>query len=404
MEKMARGFWLRIRTGLNSGVRYRITRAGVFFVLTALVLGLAAFISGNNLLFLVLATMLATLLISGFVSRLSLAGLELEFSFPDHISARTPVAAQIRVRNTKWLLPSFSIHLTGVPPSVFSSNFYFPMIPAKSRLEETVEVVFGRRGRHQEDSFQFSTRFPFGFTERRVQVRLPREVLVYPCLEARPGFVELVGEVQGEMEARQRGRGHDFYRIRPYESLESARHVDWKATAHTGELQVREFAREQEPLVEIVLDLDVKQEQKEWFENAVECCAYLAWRVLLREARVRFRTQRFDVTVPAEGDVYTILKYLALVSPLPDKGAIEPSDEDSYLVVFTSHRERLEEAGWQNALVLGPDSLPFRGERPDDPRAGADLDHGGRKAGRRDAGARDGGRSGRDRQGSRRQS
>ena len=44
------------------------------------------------------------------------------------------------------------------------------------------------------------------------------------------------------MEMIQRGRGHDFYRIRPYETLESARHVDWKATAHTRDLQVREYA------------------------------------------------------------------------------------------------------------------------------------------------------------------
>jgi len=257
MEAMPRGYWLRIRSELNSSVRYRITRAGLLYVLTTLLLGLAAFLSGNNLLFLLLAAMLATLLISGLVSRLSLAGLQLEFDLPEHISARRPVAARIRVGNSKWLLPSFSIRLTGIPPSAFARPIYFPVIPARSRLEETVTVVFGRRGRHREESFQFATRFPFGFSERRVVVKLPREILVYPCLDPLAGFDELTGEIQGELEARQRGRGHDFYRIRPYEPLESARHVDWKATAHTGELQVREFARETEPLVEIVLDLDV---------------------------------------------------------------------------------------------------------------------------------------------------
>jgi len=44
-------------------------------------------VSANNLLFLILATMLATLLVSGFISRLCLAGLELDLLLPEHISA-----------------------------------------------------------------------------------------------------------------------------------------------------------------------------------------------------------------------------------------------------------------------------------------------------------------------------
>ena len=400
---MPHGYWLRIRRELHSNVRYRVTRAGVLYVLTTLLLGLAAFFSANNLLFLLLAAMLATLLISGFVSRLSLAGLELEFELPEHICARRPVAARIRVSNSKWLLPSFSIRLIGIPPSAFARPIYFPVIPAKARLEETVAVVFGRRGRHREESFQFATRFPFGFSERRVLVSLPREVLVYPCLDPLPGFDELAGEVQGELEARQRGRGHDFYRIRPYEPLESARHVDWKATAHTGELQVREFARETEPLVEIVLDLDVGPADREWFETAVQCSAYLAWRVLLREARVRFRTQEFDLAAPAEGDVYTILKYLALVEPRPGCGAIEPSDEESFPVLFTPNRARFEDAGWHGALLLAPDNLALScpGAGPD--RAGADLHHRGRDARGRDPGPDHGPESGADSPAARRQ-
>lgn len=384
---MARPYWPRVRREFHSNVRYRITRAGVFFALTTLLLALAAFFSANNLLFLLLAAMLATLLISGFVSRLTLAGLELDFELPEHICARRPVAARIRVSNSKWLLPSFSIRLIGIPPSAFASPIYFPVIPAKSRLEETVTVVFGRRGRHREESFQFATRFPFGFSERRVLVSLPREVLVYPCLDPVPGFDELAGEIQGELEARQRGRGHDFYRIRPYEPLESARHVDWKATAHTGELQVREFARETEPLVEIVLDLDAGPAQADWFEAAVECSAYLAWRVLLREARVRFRTQEFDLAVPAEGDVYTILKYLALVERRPGCGAIKPSDEESFPVVFTPDPARFDDAGRHGALVLTSDRLarPRLGAEPG--RGDADLDHRDRDAHRREPGA-----------------
>ena len=61
-----------------------------------------------------LAAMLATLLISGLVSRLCLAGLELDFLAPEHIPAGRGVPGQLFVRNTKWLTPSFSVRVEAV--------------------------------------------------------------------------------------------------------------------------------------------------------------------------------------------------------------------------------------------------------------------------------------------------
>ena len=55
--------------------------------------------------------MMALLLVSGFISRLVLSGLELELLLPEHVSARMPTAARVRIRNLKWLTPSFSIEL-----------------------------------------------------------------------------------------------------------------------------------------------------------------------------------------------------------------------------------------------------------------------------------------------------
>jgi len=190
-------------------------------------------------------------------------------------------------------------------------------------------------------------------------VSLRRGVIVYPCLDPQPGFDDLVSSVSGEIEAHQRGRGHDFYRIRPYEPLESARHVDWKATAHAGELQVREFAREQDPLIEIFLDLDVGARHRDWFEKAVECCAFLVWRVSIREARIRFRTQEFDCFVPEEGDVHQVLRYLALVPPREISRVVEPTDAEAYQVVFSARRDAILETDWRDALVLGPEDFPF---------------------------------------------
>lgn len=349
-----------IRWELVRRIRYRVTSGGLLFVLAILLVGFGAVISANNLLFLILATMLATLLVSGLVSRLCLAALELDFLVPEHVSAGRTVPGRLLVRNQKWLLSSFSIHVQGIrdPGSpMLQSGVYFPVITSGTTLEATVEVRFPKRGTYRQNSFAFSTSFPFGFLEKSARVTLQRETIVYPSLEGRPGFEDLFLGVSGEIETHYRGLGKDFYRIRPYHAFESARHVDWKATAHTGSLQIREFAREQEQTVEMFLDRDILPDFDAWFELAVECCAFLVWRLAERGTAIHFRSQGFDFRHPRDGDIYTILKYLALVYPQRGNSPEVPVDETSYRMVFTPSPERFRESGWAGARMVHPDSL-----------------------------------------------
>jgi len=159
--------WLRRRALWPPRLRQQVTRTGLAYTVTLLVVALIAFVSANNLMFLILAAMLSTFMISGFISKLGLAGLELELFLPQHISARRKVRAGVRLKNMKPWIPSFSIHLEGAAQSGFDTILYFPVLPGGSVVEEVVDVYFTRRGAHKERSFQFSTRFPFGFAERR---------------------------------------------------------------------------------------------------------------------------------------------------------------------------------------------------------------------------------------------
>ena len=359
-------WWASVRKWFAARVRGRVTLAGFFYVFALLLIGLAAFASANNLLFLILAAMAAMFVVSGFISRLGIAGLELDVQLPDHISARRKTPARLVMRNTKKRVPSFSIQVVGVEGSVFTTPVYFPLVAGGAELETSVEVVFERRGIHSGDSFEFSSRFPFGLAERRIRVLMNREVLVYPPLQAQPGFARLLADIAGESESPFQGRGHDFYRIRPYEPFESARHVDWRSTAHTGDLQVREFAREQEPLICILLDLECDAAARPWFESAVEGCAYLAWEMAQRGARVQFRTQDWEILVPVEDDVYAILKYLALVQPRFSSKLLDHRFEPSITIVFTAQPRRLEEGAWAGTRVLHPGCFPFKGTESGD--------------------------------------
>ncbi len=353
--------WHNFRHALERRIRYRVTRGGLWFLAALAVTALGAIVSANNLLFLVLAAMLATLLVSGLLGRLSLAGLEVDFVAPEHVSAGRGFPGEMRVRNLKWLMPSFSVRVEGIPDASgarFESAVYFPLIPAGAALEKIVQVRFPRRGAYRENGFAFSTAFPFGFLRKTVRVTLRRETLVYPPLDPLPGFEQLLPAIAEEMEAYYRGLGRDFYRIRPYEALESARYVDWKATAHVGALQVREFAREQERTVELFLDRDVPRSLDAWFEHAIHCCAFLAWRLSAQGASVHFRSNGYSLRQPEEGDIYAILRYLALVYPQPRPAVEGPVEETSYKLAFTTSPERLRQAGWMQARILSLEELP----------------------------------------------
>lgn len=360
-----REIWRRIRESLEESMRQQITALGFVFTLIVVLVGFAAFISGNNLLFLVLAALLSTLLISGFVSRLGLAGLELDLEMPPHVVARREIPARLNIRNRKFLTPSFSLHLSGTADTGLREEIYIPLVAAGSTVTEVAPLYFRRRGEYKNKTFWFSTRFPFGFTFRRAHVRLEEEVLVYPCIDPQPGFDLILADIAGDLESQQRGRGSDFYRIRPYVADESARHVDWRATAHTRELQVREFARDQDQAVTLFLDLNTAD--SEWFERAVECSAFLVWGLSERGARIRFVTQRW---APENVTAYDILKYLALVEP--ERG-LKPAipHEHTLQIALSSRPEELAEAGWLHDRIVTPDILRAGADTSGGPSAGS---------------------------------
>src|SRR5207248_10454781 len=115
-----------------------------------------------------------------------LAGLHLYFVQPGIVPARRGVPGRLFVQNAKWLMPSFSIRVEVIHEAVsptLRSGVYFPLIAAGASLEETLEVQFPARGAYRQNSFAFSTCFPFGFLEKTARVTLRREMTVYPSID-----------------------------------------------------------------------------------------------------------------------------------------------------------------------------------------------------------------------------
>jgi len=388
---------------LRESFDYEVTRAGIVYVLVTLVIAIAALNTGNNLLYIVVAAMLAAILVSGLVSAWVLRRLELDVRLPEHVFAGRPVLGRIVLRNPR-ALPSFSIRVVSTrqakskpekqwrweattfafpwnrppqqqwlrlpdrrlrrvtllppPPGIFPGMAYFPYLPPKRELSADLELAFARRGRYREDSFGLATRFPFAFLTKTRHVSLTREILVYPPVEHTDELFQILPLVRGEWESFVRGRGIGLYRIREYLPEDSARHVDWKATAKSGSLKVREFAREDERKLSIVFDNPEPGIISESdYEQAVNLSASLAWHFAAENAELSF-------LVPGRlrtRDLHEFLKCLAVITPAaitptqPGHGfaEINPDNNDQYNIIVTAKpRRTLPNSLWNSSYVV----------------------------------------------------
>ncbi|MGA9509539.1 MAG: DUF58 domain-containing protein [Candidatus Sulfotelmatobacter sp.] len=401
---------------LRQTFHYEVTKAGVVYVLVTLVIGIAALNTGNNLLYIVVAAMLAAILVSGVVSALVLRGLQLDVRLPEHVFAGRPVVGRIALRNAGRALPSFSIRVVPArkqtkvrkewrwepttfvfplnrspqnqwvrlrdwsvrrvqiaadPPGIFEGMVYFPYLPPKAELTADLELCFERRGRYCESSFGVATRFPFAFLTKTRHVALQREILVYPQIDAPSELFEILPRVRGEWESFVRGRGSDLYCIREYLPEDSARHVDWKATAKSGSLKVREFSREDERKLCIVFDnpaVGVISEAA--YECAVNLAASLAWHFSLQDAEVSFLVAGQE----REQEVHEFLGRLAVIEPYAGPREGQPLRADilremslagtgEYNIVLTARTPESLASEWHNSacfVFLGADGAAVK--------------------------------------------
>jgi uncharacterized protein (DUF58 family) len=317
---------------LGYKMEYKITREGWLYILGIILISLAALNTGNNLLFLILASLIAIILMSGILSSITLSGVAMRLHLPEHIFAGQPVRGSIELENEKLTLPSFSLRVEAVTAqdapaaALLETPVYFPYLPKRGRAQQTVPISFPARGVYRQDAFRIVTRFPFGFLQKSHRVELRTEALVYPSVEPTQEFFEILPGLQGAMESLAKGRGQDLYALRDYVPTDSARHVHWKASARLGSLMVREFTREEDARVLLVLDphiaspaIDaVPQIAADRFERAVTLCAGLAWHFFERNAQLQFRSAGLETALaPAEENIFAILHHLALAQPLP---------------------------------------------------------------------------------------
>ena len=83
----------------------RITKVGLWYVLLTVITAIAATNTGNNALYMVLAAMFGTLVLSGLASRENVRGLAMELEPPEELFANRPFTLPFILRNESRILP-----------------------------------------------------------------------------------------------------------------------------------------------------------------------------------------------------------------------------------------------------------------------------------------------------------
>jgi uncharacterized protein (DUF58 family) len=389
---------------------YQVTRAGIVYFFAVLVIGIAALNTGNNLLYIILASMLAAILVSGIASAMALSNLELDVQLPNHIFAGENAQGRILLRNPRRYFPSFSVSVVsapqenatkrwrwvrssfgvplGQPPeqqwvkiadwklkrvletpreeNILQEPAYFPFITAGSYRVVAPGFCFSRRGLFQQKSFGLSTLFPFAFLKKTRSVPSGSEIVVYPRLLPVEKLIELIGRIDGEIESFARGNGVELHSIRDGVPEDSYRHVDWKATAKSRSLKVREFTQDDELKLRIVFDNPAQGALDDSaYEAMVQTAGSISWYFAKANARISFVAQGFE----GDANIFDFMKYLSSAAPrsvlsasarMESSGSILPSlpESTAFNVIFTAEpASRIPASLWRTSRLIFPEDF-----------------------------------------------
>ena len=338
-----------------------LTSGGLIFLGIVTIVAFAAWNTGNNLLFLVLSFLLATLVVSFVLAGANLKKLEAKVRFPEAIFATAPIGFAIALNNRKFLLPTFSVTLAlrgsmtddpfggrkfavARPPLALARWLrapwlrktvgYFVYIARRSNAEQQTEQVFAARGRFIIKDFELSTKFPFGFWQRRRRLLVQEtEIFIFPQLsDDVRDLLPALARQSGWLASARLGAGQELLGLREYQPSDDLRYVDWKATARTGNLMTREYSAEDEQRLTIIFDAGLPLEKPdaetiERFERGIGLTAALIAKFVNSRINVRLITRDKAGDFGADkAHFYELLRRLAVIEPRFD--ATNPTEFD----------------------------------------------------------------------------
>ncbi len=251
----------RARRWLRPPRTLRPTRAGWAFFAITFGVGFAALNTGNNLLYLVLALMLAFLVLSGVLSEAALRGIQVRRRLCEELYAEQDNRVVLEISNTQRRIAAFAIVVEdrvsepGGDDRAAGRCFALRIAPETSALR-FYRFESARRGRHDFHGFVVSTRFPFGLFSKSLLIEATETAWVYPAIDPIPVSRDLGERLRdGETAARTRS-GHSplVSGVRDHAPGDPRARVHWPASLRRGTLLVRELESECDEDVHVRLE------------------------------------------------------------------------------------------------------------------------------------------------------
>ena len=316
---------MELKNGLFSFFPYQLTPRGKFLLGMTLALFLAAVNTGNNLLYLMVSLLISSYLLSLPLSRAVLRGIRVDVKLPSDIWAGERFFITLKIINNNRHLSSQPIFLRWCGDFQLVAIPFIPDIPPGESVSLKVEHAFDRRGCYHLSHIEIRGFYPFGLMARRERLVTPMEMVVYPPIERLTERAVGKSLEEGLMESMMKGWGHSLHSLREYLPGDEVRFLHWKASAKLSRLMVKEFAREDERRVALILDTSPGDREENGvdieFEKCVSLAASLAWHFITKNYSVQLLSPREDIPsgfgIP---HLFGILKFLALVQPSAEAG------------------------------------------------------------------------------------
>ena len=230
-------------------MRVKVKRSGSVFIGVTVFLGVAAANTGNNLLYMIVSSMLALMLISGLSSIINIRGIRLILIPPEEVFAGRKTRFRL-VAKKEGRLPSFLVRVSSPIDSAL-----FPLIADKP-AEEQLFLVFPRRGAVGKVRLEVSSDFPLGMFVRYIEVEVDVSVIVFPePLPARLPVESNSYQEEGNLSYTTLVRGYEELRnIKEYGG-EPMKLIHWKLSAKKEKLMVKEMVQEERQPIVLKMDM-----------------------------------------------------------------------------------------------------------------------------------------------------
>ena len=225
---------------------------------------------------------------------------------------------------------------------ILGENFISTRIGPKDIIKFSYVLEPKVRGEYPLGPLSVTVKDRLGFNSlERIIPDSVSDILIYPPYEDIKR-IEILGSKRslqlnyGIQRSKQKGLGSEFYGMRKYVFGDQFRLIDWKASARTQKLIVKEFESERDVTVMILVDSSSTMAggaiENTKFEYTIRACMLLTKVALTRKDSVGVFTfsdkKNFQLLKPKSGDdhFYKVLEFVARIKPQGKCQIVEAMD------------------------------------------------------------------------------